>query len=583
MEQILNDFPNELDYVQPDYPVTLDRTLGKASTKFGPLPDEWDRFDLDYLPTTLMNMGFDPPTRRSRIAVIDTGCDFTHSHFRPNQITPRTQFGSASFFQLAGWDVINQQPLLSTSLFELRGDSEGHGTHCSGIIAGRPAWGEGTGSNAGSQIIPIRAFESTRTCLLHIVFAIAVAVDRCADVISMSFSMEDNHPALERILCIASKCAVLVAAAGNDGQTRPPYGDGIPFYPAAYDFVLGVEAMGKDNQVASFSNQGYEMKAPGVCIESALPGERMAPMSGTSMAAPFIAGIAGLLTAWFPERQPYEIHAALASTRTFEEAAMWLANNNYRPVDHVVCPPTPDEDFCISGHLVRLREEYPQLDLHKKPRVVGVEFNKGQTGVTAPGEYSLAITFNQEMNLLVQPTVSFGKRSPFRDYYVSPGFWLPDRKTWRGVVMLDFGVDAGGHHISIRNARSKLFNEVMAPHCEKLMDVGIQSGSAGANLTSTEIEIDSGGPTCPEDLPVATQYDPIVGFRIYLFLSRGRIETVRINSSDEIYPQGPCLYIKRSNTADVEKIIIRYITVTGKEIDADHEITSRATPNNCWP
>jgi subtilisin family serine protease len=106
-----------------------------------------------------------------------------------------------------------------------------------------------------------------------------------------------------------------VAAAGNDHNNN----DTNPFYPAAYDLsnVLAVAATDHKDQVASFSNYGkisVDLGAPGVDILSTLPGNQYGYLSGTSMAAPHVTGVAGLVYAQFPALTPAEVKARILSS-----------------------------------------------------------------------------------------------------------------------------------------------------------------------------------------------------------------------------------------------------------------------------
>jgi subtilisin family serine protease len=83
---------------------------------------------------------------------------------------------------------------------------------------------------------------------------------------------------------------IVVAASGNDGS-------GIPLYPAAFPEVVTIGATDKYGEHASFSNYGshVELSAPGQTIYSTLPGDSYTAWSGTSMACPHVAGLAGLI------------------------------------------------------------------------------------------------------------------------------------------------------------------------------------------------------------------------------------------------------------------------------------------------
>merc|ERR1712194_772131 len=77
-----------------------------------------------------------------------------------------------------------------------------------------------------------------------------------------------------------------------------------------------VIAIDSNKSRASFStfNDQVEISAPGVSIESSLPGNRYAKWSGTSMATPHVAGVAGLLWMYFPECENYQIRNVLLAT-----------------------------------------------------------------------------------------------------------------------------------------------------------------------------------------------------------------------------------------------------------------------------
>ncbi len=254
-------------------------------------------------------------SKRPVIAILDTGVDITHPDLVDNIWTNAHESegeeevdddGNGYADDLHGYDFVNQTGRL--------GDWNGHGTHCAGIAAAVGNNGIGiTGANPDALIMPITVMQSDGTGdVATIIKGIDYAVANGADVISMSFGGYAHSIAEEQALAKAYTHAVLVAAAGNDCRTinharcsvcQQP---GSPMFPAAFTFVLGVEATDNAGARASFSNYdndgpvlsqfseeqlyNYELRAPGVGIMSTYPGGKYKQLNGTSMACPMVAG-----------------------------------------------------------------------------------------------------------------------------------------------------------------------------------------------------------------------------------------------------------------------------------------------------
>ena len=193
-------------------------------------------------------------------------------------------------------------------------DDNGHGTHCAGIAAAATDNGVGgAGACPDCTVMPLKAFQSSGTgAFSDIAKAVEYAWRNGASVISMSFSSSADSSLVRDALSLAFSGASLVAAAGNDGLSR--YTPGAcsvvvqPYYPAHYSFVLGIEAGTPSGALAGFSNCQYELRNPGTGIHSTVLDDAYASWSGTSMAAPLVAGTAGLLRslhagnpAWTPD------------------------------------------------------------------------------------------------------------------------------------------------------------------------------------------------------------------------------------------------------------------------------------------
>ena len=246
------------------------------------------------------------------MAVIDTGVDFTHPDLAANMwVNSREIPGNGIDDDGNGYtdDVHGIDCITNSGNAQ---DDHGHGTHVAGIIAAQAGNGVGgVGVAFNVQIMAIKAAQySGVLAASDIAKGIYYAVENGADVINMSFGGYSRSQVEEDALTVAFGSAVLVAAAGNDGNPNLPYIFGKDMYPAAYNWVLGVMAHGQDNYLASWSNcdfapqdnAEYELSAPGVGILSTLPGDQYAAWSGTSMAAPVVSGVAALVRTRFPTK-----------------------------------------------------------------------------------------------------------------------------------------------------------------------------------------------------------------------------------------------------------------------------------------
>lgn len=236
---------------------------------------------------------------RVLVAVIDTGVDMTHPDLGAN-IDSR---GARNFVEPG------QPP----------DDDFGHGTHVAGIIAGVGDNVQGAcGVAYRARILPIRVLGADGTgTTWNIVSAIEYAVERRCRIINLSLGSPDFSALEAEAIARASAAGiVVVAAAGNEA------GDGNYLeYPASYEGVVSVGAVGPDFKRAPFSNYNswVSVVAPGVDIFSTIP-ERFSPnipygyLSGTSMAAPMVAGTAALLFSQNPRWTASQVQDRLKRT-----------------------------------------------------------------------------------------------------------------------------------------------------------------------------------------------------------------------------------------------------------------------------
>ena len=172
-------------------------------------------------------------------------------------------------------------------------DDYGHGTHVTGIAGALTDNGKGVAGGCfgcGLIIGKVMGFGGFTTDS-RIVEGIDWSVNQGADVVNLSLGGPADSSVLRTAVNRAhGQGAVLVAAAGNDGVSEPRY-------PAAYSKVIAVSAIGTEDRLASFSGRGrwVDLAAPGTDIISTSNSGGYDRQSGTSMAAPFVSGLAGLL------------------------------------------------------------------------------------------------------------------------------------------------------------------------------------------------------------------------------------------------------------------------------------------------
>jgi subtilisin family serine protease len=194
-------------------------------------------------------------------------------------------------------------------------DTGGHGTHVAGTIAA--AAGNqfaGAGVAPGAKVMPLRFLDGNGSgTVADALAAVDYAIVHHANVINASWGGPDFSPPLRDAFARAGAAGItIVAAAGNDGVSN----DNSPTYPASFNLpnLISVAASDKRDQLADFSNYGslVGVAAPGTDIVSTL-GTGIGWMSGTSMAAPHVAGIAALVRSFNSSLSPSAVIAAIQS------------------------------------------------------------------------------------------------------------------------------------------------------------------------------------------------------------------------------------------------------------------------------
>lgn len=213
-----------------------------------------------------------------KVAVLDTGIDYNHPDLKDNY--------------RGGYNFVydNDDPFDDSMSAYV---PTGHGTHVAGIIGAR---NNGTGVVGVAPEVSLYAVKVLNAGLAgdvsDIIAGIEWAINNNVQIISMSIGSNLYSEALREACDRAAQAGIiLVAAAGNFNNSSIEY-------PAAFDSVIAVTATRPDDTRPLY-NYGPQMElaAPGVGIKSTVPGGGYGYLTGTSQAAPHVAGVAALLLA----------------------------------------------------------------------------------------------------------------------------------------------------------------------------------------------------------------------------------------------------------------------------------------------
>lgn len=360
------------------------------------------------------------------IAVLDSGLDRSHPEF-----TDRL---------LPGYDFISNDTNPQ--------DRCGHGTHVAGIAAASANNGIGIAGMAWkAKILPVRVLDNECSgSLVSVARGIVFAVDHYgAEVINLSLGTSIASRLLETATYYAyQRGSTLIAAAGNS-QT----GGGAVLYPAKYPWVIAVAAVNRGNTPALYSNIGSELDvaAPGTRVLSTTPTSgsfyyqnfydiknRYGWLSGTSMAAPHVSGLAALLLSLPQFDHPDKVYAALTSTALdigmagvdpetgygLIQADLALA---YDPSS--VTPPEPPDPLVEYDYLDSTRcANYPYAWREITHETFGNQLpifgGDGYANVTLPFAFPFGGTSYTSLSVNADGYIAFDGRNGFNQNFIIP-------------------------------------------------------------------------------------------------------------------------------------------------------------------
>jgi subtilisin family serine protease len=298
-----------------------------------PYDDQWGLKRIGFAPDSPLWDLVSAPGRQVIVAVIDSGLDYLHPDLGPiglwrnpmEVVNSRDDDGNGYVDDVIGWNFVQNDgnPW----------DDLGHGTHVAGIIAARTGNEAGiAGINPRARIMPLKVLDRAGQGLAsNVAAAVFYAVRHGAHVINLSLGERGLSETEEMAIGYArSHGLVVVVAGGNAGSDTGAYG------PAGLPGAIAVAALGPDDRRPAFSNWGdaVQIAAPGVDVlslradgtdlnlamgvENYRPGSsivgadaRYYRASGTSFAAPFVAGVASLLLSRNPDLSATQVERML--------------------------------------------------------------------------------------------------------------------------------------------------------------------------------------------------------------------------------------------------------------------------------
>lgn len=264
------------------------------------------------------------------VAVIDTGISLDHPDLAAKIWTNVDEIadngidddGNGYIDDVHGWNFVTGSTLIIGEL---------HGTHVAGIAGAHTDNGIGVaGVSWRSSIMPLQALRGDSGTYADVAEAIVYATDNGAHILNLSLGGEEVSDTLDLAIAYARDHGCLIVAAAGNNKDQPAS----VLFPAASQGVLAVAATMNGDTPWSYSNRGPEVDvaAPGVDIFSTSH-HGYGVMSGTSMAAPHVSGLAALVWSMEPDLTSDQVTYVITSTARDVYISGWDQRTGWGRID----------------------------------------------------------------------------------------------------------------------------------------------------------------------------------------------------------------------------------------------------------
>ncbi|WP_165755673.1 S8 family serine peptidase, partial [Ruminiclostridium hungatei] len=399
IKSIVKDFEDDPDveYVQPNYILTASDTVPPDLKDLNIVytDTEFETFnDLKPEIITGKNINIEKAWKLTKgspevtVGILDSGISISHKDLAGNIYVNKNEIpgnnidddNNGYIDDVNGWDFVNKDNIVED------GDIGVHGTHIAGIIAALQNNGGICGLAPKVKILPLKFINDTYGYTSDAIEAIEYAKALGVKIINCSWGSEYYNPALKEAM--KNSEMLFICAAGNNNEDVLIN----PIYPACFDLpnVISVTAVDKNGNLAEFSNYGKEVElaAPGVDILSTLPSsDAYQRLSGTSMSAAYVSGLAALIKSYKPGVSVYDIADALSSNvkkdnRLKDKVASGGIVDAYQALSNIKTGTKPESKLSNDPETVDIHIDNSNQELADTPTISNPfkydKYNSGQ-------------------------------------------------------------------------------------------------------------------------------------------------------------------------------------------------------------